>query len=270
MMMLSLNTLFVCSILFLKLVQGQEKCDAVIDLTLLVDSSGSINQENFIKTKEALIDLVGRLNIATKKAGVAIINYASNVSLNAQNSVFEYNKAELTKQIEVLQRYGTHTATGDALVLAKKYCEVRCRPLNQAIPRIFIIFTDGHSNEGQPPIPAAQAIRDSPIEGNIFAVGIGNIGADGQKELLGIAGDKENVLNIASYRDLIRATNTIALQMCEFPAFIVPEVKTQVQVGGNGTRYYKMHTLHKKAKSAFFEIELNDVEGQVTLFLKLK
>jgi len=59
-------------------------------------------------------------------------------------------------------------------------------------------------------------------------------------------------MNIASYLDLARVTNAITIQMCEFPAFILPNVKTTAQVKGNNTRYYKMHTLSKLSKNAFF------------------
>jgi uncharacterized protein YegL len=263
MMIRSINILLICLVICTEYVHSQKECDAVIDFTLVIDSSGSIKPNDFEKGKAALIDLVSRLNVNVKKAGVAIINYASNVSLSAQNEVFEFDKPELLKQIAALPRLGTNTATGDALALAKLYCEARCRNLNEGIPRIFAVFTDGHSNEGQPVLPAAKAIRDTPIEGTIFAIGIGNIGKQGQDELLGIAGDKDYVLNIDSYLDLARVSNAIATQMCDFPAFILPNIETRVEVKGNNTRYYKMNTLNRTAKNAFFEIEINDKMGQV-------
>ncbi|CAF2814016.1 unnamed protein product [Rotaria sp. Silwood2] len=268
MMMLSINILVVCLIGFSNYVhgQGEGKCDAAIDLTLLIDSSRSISSEDFKKGKEALTDIVNRLNIDVKKAGVAIINYASNLSLVAQTNVFEFDKGEIIKQINELSHFRTNTATGNALALAKKYCEVRCRSLSKGIPRIFAIFTDGHSNEGQPVIPAAQALRNAPIEGEVFAIGIGNIGQKGRDELIGIAGDKANVMNIDSYLDLIGLSNTIATELCTFPAFISPEIKTQTEVTGNNTRYYKMQTLHNVQKSGFFEIEVNDIEGQSIIY----
>lgn len=264
MMMLSIKVLMVVLVVFSDYVHGQEKqCDAIIDLTLIIDSSGSISPGDFEKGKAALMDLVSRLNVAVKKAGVALINYASNVSLSAINEVFEFDKQELLEQVAALPRLGTHTATGDALALSKAYCEARCRDITEGVPRVFAVFTDGHSNEGQPVIPVAKAIRDTPIEGTIFAIGVGNIGKVGQDELLGIAGDKDYVMNIDSYLDLARVTNAITMQMCEFPAFILPDTTTQSEVKGNGTRYYKMNTLYKKAKNAFFEIVVNDKAGQV-------
>jgi hypothetical protein len=265
MMMLSMNiSILVFLVVFSGCVDGQKDCDAIIDLTLIIDSSGSIKPDEFEQGKKALIDLVSRLNINVKKAGVAILNYASNVSLSAQTEVFEFDKPSLLQQIAELPRLGTHTATGDALALAKAYCDARCRDIAEGVPRIFTVFTDGHSNEGQPPIPVAEAIRATPMEGTIFAVGVGNIGKAGQDELLGIAGDQDYVLNINSYLDLARVTNAITMQMCEFPAFILPDIETQSQVKLNSTRYYKMNTLHKKAKNAFFEIEINDKVGQVS------
>jgi len=264
MMMLSISLFFVCFLTFTGYVQGQNQCEAFIDLTLIIDSSGSVSPDDFEQGKKALIDLVSRLNVGTEKAGVAIINFASTVSLSAQTDVYEFDRMDLLQQVAALPRIGTNTATGDALALAQTYCATRCRNTARAIPRVFAIFTDGHSNEGRPAIPAAEALRASPIEGTIFAVGIGNIGTDGDAELLGIAGDPDYVLNIASYLDLARVTNAITMKMCEFPAFVLPDVQVLGEATSNSSRYYKMHTLNKINKNAFFEVQLNDRAGQVS------
>jgi len=211
----------------------------------------------------ALLDLVSRLNVGVEKAGVAVINFASTVSLSANTDVFEFDRGQLFEQIANLPRLATNTATGDALAVAKSYCELRCRQTARAVPRVFVIFTDGQSNVGQPAVPAAQAIRASPIEGTIFAVGIGNLGATGNAELLGLTGDSDYVLNIDSYLDLARVTNAITEKMCEFPAFVLPNVKVDVKMTGNATRYYKMNTLKK---NAFFEVEFNTEKSQAMVY----
>ena len=263
-MILSLGVLFVSFLAFSGRVQGQNQCEALVDLTLVIDSSGSISPDDFERAKQALMDLVSRLNVAVNKAGVAVINFSSNMSLSAQNNVFEFDQLELLKQLSVLPRLAGSTATGDALALAKLYCEAQCRDLNNGIPRIFAIFTDGHSNTGQPVIPAAIALREAPIEGTVFAVGVGNIGVDGQAELLGITGDPDYVMTIDSYLDLARITNAISMKMCNIPAFILPDRKIRGEVTGNSSRYYRMNTLHKLAKNAFFEIQINEQAGQVS------
>lgn len=262
--MFSINLFIVYFLTYATYVHGQNKCEAFIDLTLIIDSSGSISPNDFEQGKKAFLDLVSRLNVGTEKAGVAIINFASTIELSAQTDVFEFERTELLDQVAGLKQIGTNTATGEALALANSYCQARCRNLAQAIPRVFAVFTDGHSNEGRAAIPAAVALRSSPIEGTIFAVGVGNIGPDGDAELLGIAGDPDYVMNIASYLDLARVTNAITMKMCDFPAFVGPDVKVQGEMTGNSTRYYKMHTFKKVKKNAFFEVEMNDRAGKVS------
>jgi len=252
MMMLSINLFFIYFLTYSVYVHGQNRCEAFIDLTLIIDSSGSVSPTDFDEGKRALLDLVSRLNVGADKAGVAIINYASTVSLSAQTDVFEFERMDLMQQIAVLPRLATNTATGDALALAKSYCETRCRDITKAIPRVFAIFTDGHSNEGRPAIPAAEALRADPIQGTVFAVGIGNIGPVGDAELLGLAGDLDYKMNIASYLDLARVTNAISMKMCDFPAFVLPDVPILGEASVNSTRYYKMNTLNRINKNAFF------------------
>lgn len=263
-MALSIYCLAFCLLTFISVTYGQTNtCEAFIDLTLIIDSSGSVSPTDFEEGKKALLDLTSRLNVGTEKAGVAILNFASNVSLSAATDVYEFDRIKLMNEIAVLPRLGTNTATGDALALAKAYCDARCRPISKGVPRIFAIFTDGHSNEGRPAIPAAEAIRSTPTEGTIFAVGIGNIGVDGDTELRGIAGDPDYVMSISSYLDLARVTNAITLKMCDFPAFVIPDMPILGEATGNNTRYYRMHTLSKINKNAFFEVELTDRAGQV-------
>ncbi|CAF1316732.1 unnamed protein product [Rotaria sordida] len=130
------------------MVKVKGKCDAIIDLILIIDSSGSISFDDFQKGKEVLIDAISRLNIDVKKAGVALINYASNVSLFTQIGVFEFDKTELLTHIAALSHIRTNTATGDTLALAR-------------------------NNKGRLVIPAAQPIRNTSIECNRFAISIG-------------------------------------------------------------------------------------------------
>lgn len=259
--MFSIKLLAVFFVTLFGQAHGQNQCEAFLDLTLIIDSSNSVSQSDFDQAKLALLDLVSRLNVGVEKAGVAVVNYASTVSLSAITDVYEFDRMELMQQIGALPRLATNTATGDALAMAKVYCEQRCRQTARAVPRVFVIFTDGHSNTGQPAIPAAQAIRAAPIEGTIFAVGVGNIGSAGNTELQGLAGDPDYVLNIASYLELARVTNAITEKMCEFPAFVLPNIKVNVAMSGNSTRYYKMHTVKK---NAFFEVEFGASEGQVS------
>ena len=66
--------------------------------------------------------------------------------------------------------------------------------------------------------------------------------------------------------DLARITNAITMKMCNFPAFVLPNIAVGGKMTGNSSRYYKMHTLKKIKKNAFFEIELKERAGKVSNF----
>ena len=258
-----IHTILALVLAFTSYVHGQNKCDALLDLTLIVDSSGSIVPEDFERAKLALIDIVSRLNVQQNKAGVALINYSTNLSLAAVDNVFEFDQAELLKQISALPRFAENTATGDALDVAGQYCSAKCRMMGDGTPRIFAIFTDGHWNTGQAVGPPAAFIRDQ-LEGTIFAVGVGNIGPDGDAELLQIADDPSYVMSIDSYTNLMQVANAIAMKFCDIPAFVLPDRKIVAEARGTASRYYRMNTLHKLGKNAFFEIQVTDLAGQVS------
>ena len=74
--MLSISLLFVCISTLIGHVHGANQCEAFIDLTLIIDSSNSVPENDFEKGKEALLDLVSRLNVGTDKAGVAVLNFS--------------------------------------------------------------------------------------------------------------------------------------------------------------------------------------------------
>jgi hypothetical protein len=114
MMILSISLFFVYFLTFSGQVYSANQCEVFIDLTLIIDSSGSVPPDDFEQGKKALLDLVSRLNVGAEKAGVAVINFASTVSLSANTDVYEMDRVELLKQIAALPRLATKTATGDA------------------------------------------------------------------------------------------------------------------------------------------------------------
>jgi len=244
-------------------IPGALNCNTNIDLMLIVDSSGSISSSDFDKAKAALIDIVSRLDIATNSGTVGIINYASDVDFFGIKDVTNSDKIQLFETIASLPRLGTYTATGEALSVAKTFCQYGCRDIAEGIPRIFVIITDGHSNHGRPILPIASEIRESSTRGTIFAIGIGDIGFQGQNELIGIAGDRDYALHIDSYTELLSITNLITNKICKFPAFILPNFKKASHLQQNQTHYYKMETLYKLGQSTQFEIEFHDNFGQV-------
>lgn len=243
--------------------QATHQCDKLIDLLLIIDSSGSIPVQDFEEGKRAFIDITSKLNVGVEQAHVGIINFSTDIEAFAHDGVYFADLPTLEQRIKSLRYWGQGTATGNALTMAKEYCDSFCRPLNVGVPRIFAVFTDGQSNQGVPVLPAAQELKDI-SQGTIFAVGMGNLDANGEAELTNIASDPSTKLHISSYQDLMRITNIISTQLCNTPAFIYPGQQIDLKLKGNETRYFRMKTLQNIKKNAIFEIRVNNKIGQVS------
>ena len=127
-----------------------------------------------------------------------------------------FDKAVILNWIGDVRYYGESTATGDAILLVANtgFTETGgARPVNLAIPRVGIVLTDGHSNEGVDVVTASEAARNLSIE--LFALGIGN-GID-DDELLQIAGSQDRVFRIDTITNIndVRALITQGSCKCK-------------------------------------------------------
>jgi len=95
-----------------------EKCSTEMDLTFLLDSSGSISNDDFKKSLLFTTNVVEGLKIGENETRVGIINFSSAVEIVAYLNSF-YEKSELIKTIEDIQKFDSGTSTGEALEKAK-------------------------------------------------------------------------------------------------------------------------------------------------------
>ncbi len=91
-----------------------EKCANEMDLTFLLDSSGSIASTDFQKSLQFTKNIVDSLEIGENKTRVGIINFSSSVQLVTYlNSI--YSKTQLISTINSIQKLDSSTYTGEAL-----------------------------------------------------------------------------------------------------------------------------------------------------------
>ena len=173
---------------------GCADCIRDIDLYILLDSSGSIDPGPYEVAKNFIADLVNGFTIGENNVRVGLIIFSLTVEL-----IFDLNdsfdEAVISRWIRDAEFLNDLTATGDAILLMANTgftAASGARPVNLAIPRIGIVVTDGHSNEGVDVVTAAETARGLLIE--LFALGIGS-GID-DDELLQIAGSQDRVFRI--------------------------------------------------------------------------
>lgn len=252
--------------------RDESNCRTLMDLFLILDSSGSIGSVAFGQAKSALIDLVSKLQIAPKKVQVWVINYGEIVETPIafhNMPLSEFTKENLINKIKTI-RYmdGSCTATGDALAEARRICGKFCRGLQEGVSRVALVLTDGNSNCG-----AAVGVESTNFahitKASVFAVGIGY--AINNAELLSIASDRKYMMHVTNYLELTTIINNITVQTCGIPAFVIPNVKVESEVPSNTYRYYQLDTSdfvrdNRSAQGGYVEILANVHQGQIEVY----
>ena len=188
-------------------------CSGDIDFYIILDTSGSIPEEDFEMAKNFMADLVSGFNIGENNVRVGLVLFGSTVY-----PIFDlddsYDEAVVLSWIRAATYHGGSTATGDGILFAANtgFTEAGgARPSNLAIPRIGIVLTDGHSNRGVDVVNASAVARDLSVE--LFALGIGS-GID-ENELLVIAGSQDRVFRIDTFTNINDARALIAQGSCK-------------------------------------------------------
>lgn len=252
--------------------RDESNCRTLMDLFIVLDSSGSIGAIAFEQAKSALVDLVSKLQIGPKKVQVWVINYGEVVEtpiLFHNMPLSEFTKENLMNRIKTI-RYmdGSCTATGDALAEARRICGRFCRGLQEGVSRVALVLTDGNSNCG-----ASVGVESSSLnhisKASIFAVGIGY--AINNAELLSIASDRRYVMHVSNYLDLTTIINNITVQTCGIPAFVIPNVKVESEVPSDTYRFYQLDTAELiqgsgSAQGGYIEILANVYQGQIDVY----
>lgn len=143
-----------------------------IDIYFVMDESGSIGAYNYELMKRFVNDTVDEFVIGPDDTQVGVITYASSaryqfflntyhdkpsIQMAVWNLVFSSGGTDTAGAIDLLRPSGFSLANGG-------------RPASQAVPRVGVVITDGHSYYEQT-VAAAQNAHSQGIM--LFAVGIG-------------------------------------------------------------------------------------------------
>ena len=147
-----------------------------IDLIFVLDSSGSVGSSNFQNVKNFAANLVRQLEIGPDNTRVGLIRFGSSASVMFHLNTYQ-EKSNLLRAISNVGYTGgsTNTPAGLTTLLSEFSTVYGARPLQDGIPRVAIVVTDGKSNVGGGPsatIAAANAIHASNIIA--YAVGVGS------------------------------------------------------------------------------------------------
>jgi Mg-chelatase subunit ChlD len=197
----------------LLLVNGQNKCNLILDLTFLIDSSGSLTPNEFIQEKIFVDRIVRRLNVEAKvrEAYIGLISF-SEVPYTYQIYVPNTQFIDMvSNRVKSLPYMGRSTALASALRDARMnvFREIR----GVTTPRIAVLISDGSGNETPDEIKLeAKLLKDNHV--HLFVVGVGKNVKNETLNAIASQSTSFYINDINDFHSVLKSINRVTQDSC--------------------------------------------------------
>jgi len=178
------------------------------DVYFLLDSSTSVNPDNFIAMLHFIIDVIDMFDVTSGVTRVAVVGYNDGIHpfILLNN---DYSPSQLKDRILGLPYLGGGTKTGSAFQYLRQTGLTHAR---QEAAQVVILLTDGQSEDPDMTHTEARKLRDQGV--HLFAIGIG-YGVD-IHELRGIGSKPvtDTVFRIQDFSALSAIKAEVAVSAC--------------------------------------------------------
>ena len=164
-----------------------------LDIVMILDSSRSIGISNFELMKSYIVNMLSGFTIGSDDTRVGVIRYSTSASIVIP--LGSYNSySQLSSAINSIEYSGGSTYTYRALnLLTTAFATAR---VDEGIPRVAIVFTDGKSSNAAVTALAARNVHNAGIY--VYSFGIGS--GISSTELTAIASSgQNNVFYVSSF-----------------------------------------------------------------------
>ncbi|XP_075171327.1 collagen alpha-6(VI) chain-like [Anomaloglossus baeobatrachus] len=182
--------------------------NAEADIMFLVDSSGSIGADNFIKMKEFMKSLVNKTTVGPNDFQFGIVQFSYDTMEVLQLSK-NGTKETIWEAIEKMPYMDKGTYTGKALDFVSLYFTEN-KGARPKVKKFLILITDGKAQDDVRDQSAS--LRNSSV--NIISVGIFNAN---KTQLLEISGKIERVHYLESFETLKTIEDELIFGICNPP-----------------------------------------------------
>ena len=190
-----------------------EKCQAPLDLIFLLDASGSVGANNYLKEKEFIKIVASRYNLATisQAAVIPFSNQATNdVPLGSTNTSLLF--ATAVDNIPYEARY-----TRIDLALRLAYDEYLSSEGSNETQKLVILLTDGKQTMKSGMTPSYIPIEDTvqllrSKAARIFAVTIG--GNIDMAAMRAVTENDDDIFQATEFNDLVAKADSISKTSC--------------------------------------------------------
>lgn len=192
------------------------KCAEEADLVFVLDTSGSITDENFEKQKNFVKALASSFDPAATSHQLALMSYSG----DAQIEVTFKNKTiqkDFEKAIDRVSHSKGRTRLDKALQLASSQLFAASGGSRPSVRKVMIVLTDGRQSQDFDTVPLSVAVRPLRQLGvKIYAVAIGDEVDLG--ELNQITDSRDDVISVSDFDDLANMASDVASKSCRVVA----------------------------------------------------
>jgi hypothetical protein len=237
-------------------------CESNIDMVFVMDQSGSIGKNNHQLALQFLKKVVEFYTVGPNLTQIGLVTYSTNARVRFDLNDF-HTKKDILDRISNIRYPGGWTATALGLfqagVILNPTQKRGARPIEDGIPRVVVLLTDGRSNL-LPIDEAATSLHDFGVQ--VYTVGIGNIFLP---ELKFIASDPDpyHVFLLDSFTDAEGFVDLLSIETCGTPAVVKPGENTTTEVPEDGFRFFQAECT---AFSAYVMVEQVDLSGLCSLY----
>ncbi|XP_073425720.1 collagen alpha-6(VI) chain-like [Dendrobates tinctorius] len=178
------------------------------DIMFLVDSSGSIGPDNFIKMKDFMKSLVNKTKVGPNDFQFGVVQFSGD-SMEVLRLNKNGTKASIWDAIENMAYMEKGTYTGKALDYVSQFFTEK-KGARPKVKKFLILITDGKAQDDVKTQSAS--LRNSSV--NIISVGIFNAN---KTQLLEISGKLERVHYLESFETLKTIEDELIFGICNPP-----------------------------------------------------
>jgi Mg-chelatase subunit ChlD len=187
-------------------------CRNHADIFFLLDSSGSIDYQEFQQMKDFTKQLVDNLNVDNGQSNIGMITFSDDAELHF--NLDDYNtRTDIKNAIDQVQHKAQSSNTARALELARTRGFLRERGDDPTNRNIVVLFTDGNSNDFDSTVREARELRVSGV--TVLVVVLSDW--VNMYEIREIASDPDtdSIFQVASFNDFDRITNSLKTLLCD-------------------------------------------------------
>ena len=184
-----------------------------MDLSIAIDTSDSITEENFEIQTTAVIMLARSFGLSLIGTHVSVIVFGSEaktvIKLNDHTDLESFTNA-----VRDIKYQGGHTRIDLALAMASSMVFTPSGGARDGIPKMLIIMADGQQTSAPDAIPLEEAVAPlASIGVQVVSIGVGY--ELDEFELLAISETRKNIYHVKSFDTLFDTITEVGQSLCQ-------------------------------------------------------